>query len=369
MDEHRISKASVRNVIVSDKTVWRHVVLQTESGLSGCGEASLEWMGSDYDAELRAAARMVKGRSLGPDTLIPLAVLLENGLAQRTIHAALDQAVCDLEAQIGGVPLCTYLNADVTTGRGRLYANINRATTDRTAQGFAVNAAKAAAEGFGAVKIAAFDDLTPELCATAEGQPLIEAGLARLAAIAQAAPEAEIMVDCHWRLDNRAAHAILPRLAEIGVVWLECPYPETNDRIDDLRDLRRAANKHDIRLCGLETHGDWHHVAPFVQGGAYDVVMPDVKHVGRLAAVTDIAERAKPFGVAVSLHNPTGPIAHMVSVHAAAAIGGGERLEIQWRESHVFAELTDPAPVIENGVYCTGPQPGLGLTLKPEGGQ
>ncbi|WP_306258452.1 enolase C-terminal domain-like protein [Pararhizobium sp. IMCC21322] len=369
MIKHRITKASVKNVIVSEKTVWRHVVLETDSGLAGFGEASLDRMTASFDAGLRAAAGAVEGRTLGTETLEPIAFLLEKDLSQRTIHAALDQAVHDLAAQAADVPLCTYLNAEVATGSGRLYANINRATLDRSPEGFAAHAAQAISEGFTAVKIAAFDNLTPELCSMPNGKPLIEMGLARLVSIAEAAPDAEIMVDCHWRLDKKTAHAILPRLAEIGVVWLECPYPETDDRIDDLCDLRRVANAQGIRLCGLETHGGWDQIAPFVQGGAYDVVMPDVKHVGCLTAITDIATRAGALGVAVSLHNPTGPVSHMASTHCAAAIGSDERLEVQWRESELFFEITDPAPDINGDSFRTGVTPGLGVRLKKGIGQ
>ncbi|UWR13431.1 mandelate racemase/muconate lactonizing enzyme family protein [Sulfitobacter mediterraneus] len=358
-----VTQAKVRNVVVSGKTIWRHVILETGAGLRGIGEASLDHAPHDYDDEFRCAAKVLEGRDIGPDTLTPLAILLDNGLAQRTIHSALNQAVCDLRAQSEGVALWQWLepNADGTVRS--LYANINRTSTDRSPAGFAANAARAASEGFRAVKIAAFDGLSPDICGGQDGPALIEAGLARLQAVAEASPGVDLMVDCHWRLDVTTAHNLLPRLADIGVSWLECPFPETEDRIDDLRSLRGQANAHDIRLCGLETHGNWEHVAPFVTGGAYDVIMPDVKHAGSLKAVTDIAKRAAPLGVAVSLHNPSGPIAHQSSVHTAIAIGGSERLEIQWRESPLFDEITSPPPLIDSGQSGVPTGHGLGATL------
>ena len=45
-----------------------------------------------------------------------------------------------------------------------LYANINRATMDRSPAGFATNAAKAAEEGFASIKAAPFDGF-PKLSA------------------------------------------------------------------------------------------------------------------------------------------------------------------------------------------------------------
>lgn len=364
MPNHRIARTSVRNVVVSDKTIWRFVIAETDGGISGFGEATLDGVSEGFDTEIRSAASSLEGRVVGEKTLAPLAALLDRGLEGRTIHSALDQAVCDLLARIKGIPLSALLGRSESQDRVTLYANINRSSRDRSPQSIAANAASAIADGFRAVKVAAFDGLAPGLCDKSEGEEAIAAGLARLEAMAAAAPGAQIMVDCHWRFSPAAARKVLPRLAEIGVTWFECPLPETPDQINALRDLRRAANALGIRQCGLETHGGWDHVAPFVSGGAYDVIMPDVKHAGSLGAILEIARNASPLGVSVSLHNPAGPVAHAVSVHTAAAIGGAERLEIQWRESDMFQSLTDPAPVVEQGVAQLSECPGLGTTLK-----
>lgn len=367
MSRLSIVNASVQNIVVSNKTIWRHVVLETNLGLTGYGEASLDGAPDGFEVTCRHAAQSLVGRDVGPDTMTPLSQLLDSGLATRTLHSALDQAVSDLRAQHQGVSLWKWLRPHSSDRAIGLYANINRTTTNRSAAGFGANAAKAAHEGFGAIKIAAFDGLTRDLCEQGEGRDLIEDGLLRLEAVAKAAPNATIMVDCHWRFDELTACKIIPRLAEIGVSWLECPLPETEDNIEALRVLRREANKHDIRLCGLETHGGWEHVAPFVVGGAYDVIMPDVKHAGSLGAIVDIADRAASHGVAVSLHNPSGPIAHLSSVHTAAAIGAQELLEVQWRESDLFFEVTSPPPEISGGECRPGQSKGLGAVLSYSG--
>ncbi|MCJ7874554.1 hypothetical protein [Phaeobacter sp. J2-8] len=118
MEIHQIAKATVENIVVSNKTIWRHVVLETDSGLTGIGEASLDGASAGFDDALLGAARALCGRRVDDAILTPLAVLLDHGLEQRTIHSALDQAVCDLSAKIAGVTVSAFLG-HVARGRSR----------------------------------------------------------------------------------------------------------------------------------------------------------------------------------------------------------------------------------------------------------
>ena len=359
---HRITDVDLREVVVSPQTIWRHVCLTTESGFTGLGEATLSNAGHDYIDRLHHHALRLIGIDAMEDPLKGFQAR-RPGLAARTMLSALDQAIADIRAQIAGRPLCKMLGGGADAALP-LYANINRATRTRTPAAFAQNAKAAAEEGFGAIKIAPFDGLTPELCDREDGRNLIEAGLARIRATREAASDRDLLVDCHWRFTTEAAIALLPALREAGVVWLECPLPETPDAIPELRSLRRLANRHGMRLCGLETAGGWKDVASYVERGAYDLVMPDVKHAGGLENIVEIARQAQAAGIAVSLHNPSGPVAHLFSAHVMAALASKERMEIQWNESPLFFDVTDPAPLIEAGACRPTDTPGLGVSLR-----
>lgn len=362
IDTHRIADVALADVTVSEKTTWRHVLLTTDSGLIGLGEATLEKTDKTFTNAIKKEAKTLLGQTPTPPALDRVRAAATD-LKQRTILSALDQAMYDLRAQIAGQPLATTLGA-TEIAPIPLYANINRTSAIRSPQDFATNASAARAQGFDAIKIAPFDNLTPDLCGTPEGDTLIAAAMTRIRAVRDVVPECELMVDCHWRLTPKATLDLLPALREAGVVWLECPLVETEDAIEDLARIRRAANRHNMRLCGLETAGTWAGFAPFVTGGAYDVIMPDVKHAGGLDVICDIARRATDAGTAVSLHNPSGPVAHLFSVHVMAAIATPERLEIQWNESPMFFDITDPAPEIAGGSCTPTGSPGLGAALK-----
>lgn len=360
---HRINSARTSAVIVSDRTVWRMVALTTDTGLTGVGEATLEGVGDAFARRLSKAANELVGCDIVEEDACAILQNMRQDLTERTIRSALSQALCDLAAQIADRSIAAYLGAEPPDRRITLYANVNRATKSRNPEAFAANARAAASEGFGAIKLAPFDGLMSRLCETDEGKELIEAGLKRIRAVADAVPSCDIMVDCHWRFSPDAATALIDPLAEIGVTWLECPLTETRDAIRDLKALRTATNRRGIRLAGLETAGAWDDVGPFVGGGAYDVIMPDVKHAGSLQTILDVGKKAQAAGVSVSLHNPAGPIAHLCSTHVMAVLGGAEKMEVQWRESPLFFKLTDPAPSFENGACRPGRDPGLAARL------
>ncbi|WP_342595370.1 mandelate racemase/muconate lactonizing enzyme family protein [Salinicola lusitanus] len=359
-----ITEVRIREVRVTARTLWRHVLVATREGLVGIGEATFDAAPADMNRRLSRAGEALVGKTSDEETLAALASLTQGDMADATIFSALDQALTDLRGQQAEKPCFLLLRDEAKAFPVALYANINRKTRSRRAEEFAANALEAEREGFQAVKLAPFDALTPELAETEQGQSLIAAGIERIAAVANAvSPRTALQVDCHWRFSPRAASRLIDELAELGVRWLECPLPETVANIDDLARLRRQANAAGMRLAGLENLCGWERFEPFVSGGCYDVVMPDIKHCGGYRSMLEIARRAEQHGVAVSPHNPSGPICHQASVHATTAIGGHERLEIQWRETPMFESITTPGAAFDNAISRASESPGLGMTL------
>jgi galactonate dehydratase len=280
--------------------------------------------------------------------------------------SAIDMALWDLQGQQEGQPLVNLLGL-VVNDPVPLYANINRRTADRSPKGFADSARRAAASGFGAIKIAPFDGLTPAQAGSAMGRAAVDAGMTRIAAVREAiGPEATLLVDCHWRLDTDTALALMDDLARLGLAWFECPLPETAAHFADIRRLRSAANDRGIRLAGGERQTGLSGFTPMLEAGLYDVIMPDVKYAGGLAGLHEIAEFAFRRGTLVSPHNPTGPIAHAVSLHVAASLPGMPFLEMQLEESPAFFDLADdrlPQPEFGRSPLPAGH--GIGVGLRP----
>ncbi|HEY1931044.1 MAG TPA: enolase C-terminal domain-like protein [Acetobacteraceae bacterium] len=357
-----IARLGVSVADVTPKTRWIFVDLETAAGVRGVGEATL---GGHEQAVIDAVGHLVPAifalDDAGPDDLrrpeLP-------GLPEAAAFSALDQALWDVAARRRGVRL-----ADALGDGGRdpvpVYANINRRTLERTPAGFAASARDALAAGHTAFKIAPFDEATPEQRRLGTLMQAVQPGLARIAAVREAiGADHRLMVDCHWRLDDAAATHVTHAAAELGVHWVECPLPETDDQITALANLRRLANRLGVLLAGCELGICVDGFMPFLRAGAYDVMMPDVKYVGGMAEMLRLADHMQRAGVGFSPHNPSGPVCHAVSLQLSAAVGTLHSLETQFDETPMFASLAgDAFPPATAGAMPLPADNGIGMTV------
>lgn len=344
-------------------TVWTFAKVTSTDGAQGWGEGTLEGKDEEVAASIRALEPRLRRKPIAPDSRRWLGSL-PTDLPAAAAYSAIEQALTDLAARAAGRSVCDFLG-----GRLRdvvpLYANINRGTRDRSSNGFSVRAAEAAAFGFGAVKIAPFDDLTPPLCSERGGRELLARGYDRIAAATEAlAGRAQLMVDCHWRLSEAAAEQAIAECARLGVTWFECPLVESGDNLAALRRLRGRCNNAGMRLAGAERFVGVEGFLAVLDAELYDVVMPDLKYAGGFAECLRIGELADRHGCAVSLHNPSGPVCHAHSVHFSAAWRGHERLEYQYGETPAFYSIAPGLPSPQKGTAV--PPPPLLIQLPME---
>jgi galactonate dehydratase len=352
---------------ISGKTVWTFVRVRDDGGRSGWGEATLQHRAAAIHGHVDRWSPAWVGRPSRPGTLAdpPIADRYASA-AHAAAWSAIDQARWDLAAQAENRTVAGMLGSPVRSTIP-LYANINRGTVDRTADGFAARARVVAASGFGAIKIAPFDDVDPAALDTASGRRLVARGIERVHAVRAAiGPAPRLLVDCHWRFTEAAAIDVIRLLAPASLHWLECPLPEDASTLAALRRLRSQANERGMRLAGCESMTGLDAFRAFLDAGAYDVIMPDVKYAGGLAEMLKIGEAAERGRVECSPHNPTGPIAHLHSLHLSALLGSFPFLEFQLGESPRFFDLVDgdlPDPMRGTSGLPRGAGLGAGVDL------
>lgn len=345
---------------ISAKTNWTFVRVETNDGLYGLGEASL----SGQEAAMQEIARQLELRLTGAP-LTEIDRLVDDptaGRAHRAVVSAIEQAGWDLKGKAAHKPVHAMLGG-ARHQAVPLYANINRRTVDRTPEGFVASARDALDAGHKMIKIAPFDDLTPQK--GAEGDAMFAAGMARIAATCEAVgPDVQVLVDCHWRLTVARAKDFIREAAALGLYWVECPLPEDPDDCADLMALRSLKDDLGVRMAGTEQGTDIAYFEKFLAAEVYDVIMPDVKYCGGIATMSRLAELAAARGVGFSPHNPTGPLCHLASLHIAAVIPNLLVLEHQYDESPMFMDLCPGAvPVMADGVSALPMGEGLGFTL------
>jgi galactonate dehydratase len=355
----RITGMELLAVRATSRTTWLFVRLMTSQGLTGLGEASLgrrtEFPELDPFFELvrdESPFQIEQYRQRG------WARASSGDRVQATAFSALEQAQWDLAGKALGAPV-----TDLFGGRLRdalpVYANINRATTDRTPAGFAANARAAADEGFAALKAAPFDGFPALTAPAAEVEAAGDLGVACVAAMrAAVGPEVAINIDAHSNFDVPLSIEVARRLEPHRLSWYEEPIPP--QRVEDTKTIHDAIEQ---RMAGGEFLFGIDGFAPLCERRAVDVVMPDVKHCGGLAEARRIATIADLYGVAVSPHNPSGPVATAASVQLCAAMSNFDILEHQWGEVSWRGDLLNPPERFENGQIRVPDRPGFGVEL------
>jgi galactonate dehydratase len=348
-------------VHVNRRGDWVFVVVHTDTGLHGLGEASH----SSNDQLVVAVLQQFKQQLLGESPLAIEAIFqrLNRANAGRVIQTALsglEQALWDIMGQHLGVPIHVLFGGALRQ-KLRLYANINRHVSDRSPEGFAQAAREAVAEGFTAIKLAPFDEVRGPLHDhTSTGAPW-RIGVERVRAVRAAiGDQIELAVDCHSRFDRSEAMLVAAALAECNLMWFE--EPVSHSQHDALVEITRTVPMPTASaesLYGIEGFG------PFLSRRLVDVLMPDVKHNGGLLATRHIAAAANIHKLLVAPHNPSGPVASAATAQVASTAANFYILEHAWGEVDWRADLLSPPEKIENGELVLSTEPGLGHRLNP----
>jgi len=142
-------------IAVNNRGPWLVIRLQTDAGVTGLGDASHSGKDDPAYAKVEDYVERIKGRSVFDLEWLRLQAhpeFAEGGRAVSCALSAVEQALYDIQGKLLGVP-CWALFGGKLRDEVRNYANINRATDERTPEGFAAVARSAVEHGFNAVKM------------------------------------------------------------------------------------------------------------------------------------------------------------------------------------------------------------------------
>ncbi len=346
-------------VQVNHRGNWLFVKIHADNGTLGVGEAS-HGRGDD---SVRHIVDTLKPALVGwnPFQLEAFRQRFYRDTESHTYHTALsgiEQAMFDLAGKALDIPSYQLLGGKCRE-KIRLYANINRATVDRSPSGFANNAERAVAEGFTAIKCAPFDDVSVANISRGSLTPAICLGIDRIRTIREAiGGNIDLMVDCHSRFNPGTIIQVAKELEDLHLFWIEDAVSLNN--LDAFAHMSRSIGipvatgerlrtLNDFDRLLIETHVDY--------------ILPDAKHVGGISGLKKIATLAAARNVMVTPHNPSGPVATAASVQCMASVPNFAILEYAWGEVEWRAELTKPPEKIVNGCIEVTDRSGLGITL------
>jgi galactonate dehydratase len=340
---------------------WRNyifVLIETDDGLTGLGEASL-------GGQTNAVLGMVK--DLEPLLLGAEAGRIEHLWQQAYRHAfwhggptflsalaGVEVALWDIQGQALGVPIHRLLGGP-TRERIRAYANGPRGDTPEE---MARSAVELVARGYSALKMAPWEAM-PILA----GRGRIEDGVAMVSAVREAVgPEIELMVDAHGRLSPPVAVRAAELLAPLGITFLEEPCLPGNARA-----LARIARKSPVPVAVGERHYTRWAFDELLASRTINVLQPDIIQSGGLAEARKIAALAEMHFVSVAPHNPWSWVNTMASLHLDATLPNFLMQEViaepePWKDAIVI----NPPVMDDEGFFAVPTAPGLGITLDLE---
>lgn len=345
-------------VVHAESRNWVFVLVRTSDGLTGLGEATLEW-------KTRAVTGCVEDLSpllLGRDASDPVAlwdeIVLRGyyplGSVVATALSGIDQALWDMAGKRSGVPVWRLL--EPSAARASLPAYINLPNGESSANGYVpdaspIRAAIAAAReaGFRAVK---WKPVAP-------GSSGRESGAVRALVEETLATGTSVALDVHGRMTGDSARALVREWPEGG--WERFLFLEEPCRPEDQagwRALRRATR---LPLATGERLSSRFPFREIVREGVADVLQPDVCRIG---GITEAARLAREFPArAIAPHCPLGPVALAASVQLGFAFGNVMTQEVFVRDAPWRDGVIAGAPRPSAGVFAPPTAPGLGVTL------
>jgi galactonate dehydratase len=333
------------------------VKLTTDTGLTGLGEASLEWQELAVQSLLH---EWVRDRVIGADPSAIEAIVdalirdqYQGGSTILTAISGVEIALWDLLGKSCGLPVYQLLGG---RARERLPSYANGWYGGATApEAYAERARAAVRRGFTALKFDPFGtawmDLDRAQFASAE---------ALVASVRAAVGDGvELMIEGHGRLSAPAAIAIGRRLAPYRPAWFEEPVPPLAlNRLAEVRAALEVPITVGERLYTLEEQ------ALAMSLGAVDILNLDIAHCGGLHVARRAAAIARTRDVRLAPHCSIGPVALCAAIHFGWATPevlvqeDFSSFDVPWRD-----ELVRGWNLAEPGGFALPSAPGLGIEL------
>ena len=367
-NEVSIESLSVYSTTVGPRS-WVLCELKTSGGLTGLGDASAnERIPKNGAAVARDLFGTVRGRSPFDVERLREAALAKVAKAspqekRHTVAAcsAMEQCMWDLQGKALGLPCCELFGGRLRT-KIRNYANINRATRgeDRTAEGFAANARRGVEAGFDAFKLAPFDHMARHESDLAVYEQGVSRGIGFVQAVREAiGSERDLLIDGHSRFDARRAIEVGRKLEPFDLYWME-------EMCREAEDLRRFNDALDVQTAGGESLWSVDEFFPYIQSGAVDTVMPDVKYCGGMYELKKIAAMAEGAGLKCSPHGPASPVGNMAAAHVCTTMPNFDILEMAYGEVSWRADTVVPKEQVRSGYLTVPDRPGIGYEMNPD---
>jgi len=175
--------------------------------------------------------------------------------------------------------------------------------------------------------------------------------------------EALLMVDAgasdaFWPQAFKWAVRTARMLADLGVYWFEEPLPA-----DNLSDYVLLRQNSALLIAGGEVLTRRQSFVPWLQGGAFDIVQPDVTKVGGISEERRLAWMAEDNGIRFIPHGWNTALGLAADLHLASAIRNTDMVEYLTGSPFIDDIVENKWQLDDSGMLVVPSGPGLGISL------
>ena len=341
------------------RTNWVFVLVETDAGLTGVGEATLEMR----ETTVAAACDELKRYLVGRDPAEIEAFWHEayrdaywrGGPVLSSALAGVEMALWDIKGKVHDAPVWQLLGGKVRS-EVPCYANGWFAPA-QTPEEFAAKARDAVAAGFRGLKWDPFGKAYMNIT-KAELKTAVECVGAVVDAVGR---EVDILIEGHGRFNIPSAVGIARALEDFDITWFEEPLPPDNP--EAMAQLKPRVR---VPLAGGERLYTRWDARRFLELGCGDYIQPDVSHAGGIGELRKIAAMAETHHVAICPHNPSGPVANAATLHLAACTPNFYLLETMASDVPWRGEISNERLSLNSGCLAIPSGPGLGIELNEQ---
>jgi len=338
---------------------WVFVRVETNEGINGLAEATTH----DKPRTVAAAIDEMSEYFVGEDPFSTEKLWLEmyrdewfsKNVINTTVISAIDIACWDIKGKVLDRPVYDLLGGKVHGDRLRTYANGWYTETTDELETWREAAERVVEDGYDAMKFDPFGNAWQRMSRGEFNHAVDVVGAVREAV----GPDVDLLIEGHGRFTAGQALDIAEHLTQFDPTWFEEPCPP-----DSINSLRKVAARSPIPIATGERLVSKYEFRDLLAETDVDIIQPDLMNTGGVTEAKKIGAQAEAEHVSFAPHNPQGPVATAICVHADATIPNFtiqelfQTYDVEW----VDDLLVDPIAV-EDGYVEIPDGPGLGIDL------
>jgi galactonate dehydratase len=331
--------------------------IETDAGIVGLGEGTISGRVDIVEQAIRWFAPYLTGKDPGGveehwNRSYHELSRYRNGPVLMTALAAVDIALWDIAGKALGQPVWRLAGATAAKPMRVYYSHWSQTLDPRTPDRLAQLAAETRAAGWTCVKW-----VLPKGGSESER-------LRRLTAEVEAVrrgggPDLDIGLELWETFTARSALDFARAVAPYRPLFIEEPaWRETPQALGDL------AAKSPVAVAGGEGLVSRYEFKQLLDAKGAQIIQPEVIHCGGITEIRKIASLGEAYGVEIAPHMYYGPVAHVASLHAMAAVRSFLMQEWDAAMEARFTSLTRGSfPLVAKGYVTLSDRPGLGIEM------